>query len=175
MPGLLHRLGNLGEAVAGQIDQVETAGQIEEIDLSRMAGPRGHAGERAAAGQRVDQTRLADIGTAGEGYFRQRDRRQRLDRAGTRDEVAGAGKELARRLNLLGRAPFRRPPLWSIGCHQPFLPEPLLPFLDAPPLPATGTGAGLAGGLALPPPIGVPWRRMIVYCCAIESVLLQAQ
>ena len=41
-----------------------------------------------------------------------------------------------------------------------------------------GAGAGSAAataGLALPPPIGVPWRRMIVYCWAIDRMLDHAQ
>ena len=37
-----------------------------------------------------------------------------------------------------------------------------------------GAGTAAAAGLALLP-IGTPWRRMIVYCWAIDRVLLHAQ
>ena len=61
--------------------------------------------------------------------------------------------------------------------HQPFLDEPLPPFFPPPPPPpSAGAGAGSTAtaclGLA---PRSVPWRRMIVYCWAIDSVLLHAQ
>jgi len=48
LPGLLHRLGDLRETVARQIDQVEAAARVEEIDLSRGAGLGRHARQRCA-------------------------------------------------------------------------------------------------------------------------------
>ncbi len=61
--------------------------------------------------------------------------------------------------------------------HQPFLDVPLPPFFPPPPPPpsaAAGAGSTATACLALAPR-SVPWRRMIVYCWAIDSVLLHAQ
>src|SRR5262245_27921513 len=137
-----------------------------------MAGLGRHAGQCAPAGQRIDQARLADVGAAGESDLGQADDGQRIERGSPRHELARTGEELARRLDLVRRAPFR-----SLVRHQPFLAAPLPPFLPPPPPPLAGAGVGTAAataGLALPP-IGAPWRRMMVYCWAIDSVLLHAQ
>ena len=108
LPGLLHRPRHLGEAVARQVDQ-DRAGlaEIEEIDLPRVARARRGAGERAPAGQRVDQARLADIGAAGEGDLGQRDRR-----SATSNEAApamnsqGPAKSLRAASIVRGRVPL---------------------------------------------------------------------
>src|SRR5262249_1496955 len=135
------------------------------VDLPRVAGLGRGTRQRAAAGQRIDQARLADIGAAGESDFRKRDRRQRLERGGAGDKHARPAEQLARRPDLVRRPPAHQP---FLACLWPFLPPP-------PPPPSAGAGRAVAtAGLALPP-IGAPWRRMMVYCWAIDRVLLHAQ
>ena len=51
----------------------------------------------------------------GEGHFGQGNGRQRFDRRRARDELAGTGEELARRLDLFGRIPS-----FLLISHQPF-------------------------------------------------------
>ncbi len=58
-------------------------------------GRVGGAGEAAAAGQRIDQRRLADVGPAGEGDLRRADRRQAVGTRGGEDKVAWAGEQLS--------------------------------------------------------------------------------
>src|SRR6185312_2133235 len=157
-------------AVARQVDQEQAGAEVEEVDLPRVTRARRGARQRAAAGQRVDQARLADIGAAGEGDLGQRARDQRVERGCAGDELARTGEQLARRLDR-----FRRTALGSLRGHQPFFLPPFLPP------PFAGKAAVAASALAAAAlacalePIGVPWRRMIVYCWQIDRVLLHAQ
>ena len=54
----------------------------------RMRG----AGQRVAAGERIDQARFADIGAAGKCHLHARDRRQRFDRGRSPDEFQSPAK-----------------------------------------------------------------------------------
>jgi hypothetical protein len=66
LPFLHHRDRRLGIAVAGQVDEVVTFAEGEEVDFLRAAGRVGGARQRLAARQRVDQRGFADIGAARE-------------------------------------------------------------------------------------------------------------
>ena len=61
LPTLLEALGHLGEAVTRQVDQHQPAAEVEEIELPRVAGLGRDARQGRAAGERVDEARLADV------------------------------------------------------------------------------------------------------------------
>jgi hypothetical protein len=95
LPALDDGLRGLGEAVAGEVDQVAVGAEGEEVDLLGAArGVRG-AGERLAADERVDQGRLADVGAAGEADLDPVGGRQAVYRDDALEELAGAGEEEA--------------------------------------------------------------------------------
>ena len=103
-------LGHSRIAVAGHVDETRAldivgalAAQREEIELLRAAGRMRHARERLAAGQRIDERGLADIGAAGEGEFGGAAGRQVALLGRRPDEVTGAGEELAALLDVIGR------------------------------------------------------------------------
>ena len=68
-PGRDLGLRRRGIAIAGHVDQPQLGlvGALEEDQLLGAARRVRGARQRVAAGQRVDQARLADIGAAGEG------------------------------------------------------------------------------------------------------------
>jgi hypothetical protein len=66
LPFLHHRDRRLGIAVAGQVDEVVTFAEGEEVDFLRAAGRVGGARQPLAARQGVDQRRFPDIGAARE-------------------------------------------------------------------------------------------------------------
>ena len=155
LPGRLGRARDLGEAVARQVDETERIGEVEEVDLPGAAGRGRDPRQRSPAGERVDQARLADIGAAGEGDLRQRDRRQRLERGRARDEVAGTGEQLARRLEL-GR------PRSSGGLIRPSWPTPCRPSCcrrRCRRLAGAGAGAAATGTAALAGVLAAADRR----------------
>ena len=94
-PGLDLLFGRGGVAVARQVDENEPAVQIEEIELPRAPRRVGGARQRAAAGQRVDEARLADVGAAGEGDLGQGGRGQAIGCSDARDEAAGPREQPA--------------------------------------------------------------------------------
>ena len=63
-------MGDLGEAIAGQINEIP--GFIDEkvVDRLGFTGASAHVGQLLLAGKHVDQRGLADIGTADKGVFR---------------------------------------------------------------------------------------------------------
>ena len=80
-------LGDGGVAVSRHVDEIEPAAEVEEVQLLRAPGRVRRARQRRAAGQRVDQRRLADVGAAGEGDFRRADRRQAVGLARRRRRI----------------------------------------------------------------------------------------
>ena len=87
--------GGRGIAVARQIDEREPAVQVEEVQLARAPRRVGCARQRAPARERVDEARLADVGTAGEGDLGQAGRGQAVGARCTRDEAAGPREQPA--------------------------------------------------------------------------------
>jgi hypothetical protein len=86
-------IGNLllrrpGIAIAGKIGEHQPAAEVEEVELARPARRTRDFGERLAAGQRIDQARLADIRPAGERDLRQDVRGDLLELGGACDEAA---------------------------------------------------------------------------------------
>ncbi len=118
-PALDVALRDFGEAIARQVDQHQPSRQVKEIELLRAPGPVRDARQGVAAGERVDQGRLADIGAAGKGDLGQPVEWQRRVHGGAGDEIASAGEEpaagflgggigrLRRRIDHVGRG-FRR-------------------------------------------------------------------
>ena len=96
-PGRDLRLGRGGVAVAGHVDQPQAVlvRPFEEDQFLGAARRVRGARQRVAAGQRVDQAGLADIGAAGKGDLQPRHRRQRLDRGRGPDELPVAGEQLS--------------------------------------------------------------------------------
>ncbi len=66
-PGAPHLDRHLGEAVAGEIDEVVAV--VDPVEVEALGAPRGvgGAGEAAAIEEGVDQRALADVGATGEG------------------------------------------------------------------------------------------------------------
>lgn len=58
-----------GKAVTGQVDQKQFVGQVKIVQLLGASRRVGRFGQSFAAGKRVDQARLADVGTAGKSDF----------------------------------------------------------------------------------------------------------
>ena len=75
---------------------------VEEDQLLGAAGRARGARQRLAAGERVDQARLADIGAAGEGDLDAARARQRGLRAGGGGELPVAGEQPAPGVDLAG-------------------------------------------------------------------------
>ena len=88
---LICGLRGLRIAVARHVDQIEdlVLAEGEEVELARA--PRRHRNPREAraAGERVDQARLADIGAPGKGDFGLAVARQAVDGHHAFDEGAG--------------------------------------------------------------------------------------
>ena len=101
-PGRDLGLGGRGIAVARHVHHVEGAAAGEEDQFLGAAGRARGARQLLAAGERVDQARLADIGAAGERDLGAAHRRQRYGRAGGGDKVPVAGEQLAAGLDLVG-------------------------------------------------------------------------
>ena len=57
-------LGQLGVAIAGQINQTPSSINIEKVDQLRFARNAGRFREFLRAGEHIDQRRFADIGAA---------------------------------------------------------------------------------------------------------------
>ena len=102
-PGGGFRLADRGVAVARHVDQGQPVAEREEDQLLGSPGRVRRARQRRAAGQRVDQRRLADVGAAGEGDLRRADRRQAVGLGGGEEEIAGPGEQLAPGLDRLRR------------------------------------------------------------------------
>ena len=85
-----------------QIDQHQPAAEIEEINLLGPARRMAGAGQRLAAGQRIDEARLADIRAAGEGDFGQIVRRQAINLDRAQYEPALLREEAPARFDVLG-------------------------------------------------------------------------
>jgi len=92
-----------GIAIARQIDQHQAPTQIEEIDLLGAAGRVGHTRQCFPAGQRIDQARLAHIGTPGEATSGSPRRRQGFGLGGTGNEIASLGEQKSAGLDSAGR------------------------------------------------------------------------
>ncbi len=142
---------DLGETVAGQVDQPQLLVQHEEVHLARASGLGGGARQVLAPDQGVDQRRLAHVGASGEGHLGQVGRGQAVDLGGAHHELDRMGEQDARGLDLVvGKRVlvFRR--------HV------------AGALPVT---------LAMMESIGFSTfsRCMIRYCCRIDSTLDQHQ
>ena len=69
-PTGLFALGDLGVTVAGEVDEVDHAGD-EEVYGRRLAGGRGDHGELLAPEKLVDERGLAYVGASGERNFGQ--------------------------------------------------------------------------------------------------------
>src|SRR5581483_11099015 len=84
-----------GIAVARHVDEIEqpVLAEAEEVELARPPRRDRDAREACAAGKRVDQARLADIGAAGERDLRPSVPRQVLDAGDARDEGARAPEQ----------------------------------------------------------------------------------
>jgi hypothetical protein len=102
LPLLDHGLRGLGEAVAGEIDQVVGGAEGEEVDLLGAAGGVRGAGEGLAADEGVDQARLADVGAAGEADLDPVGGRKAVNGDDALEELAGAGEEEAAALERFG-------------------------------------------------------------------------
>src|SRR5271166_785748 len=91
-----------GIAVARQIDEHQPCVEIEEVDLPGPTGGVRGSSECAAPGQRVEEARLADVRTPGEGDLRQviAGKRRRFGSAG--DEPGFAGEKAPSGLNKVG-------------------------------------------------------------------------
>ena len=94
-PGLDLLPGGGGIAVARQVDEGEPAVQVEEVELARAPRRVRGTGQRAAARERVDEARLADVGAAGEGDLGQAGRGQPVGAGCARDEQAGPREQPA--------------------------------------------------------------------------------
>ena len=64
---------NLGEAVAGQINQMKAVVEQEGIDEPGFAGRLRRAREGAAVAELIDEAAFADVGFSGDGNLRQSD------------------------------------------------------------------------------------------------------
>src|SRR5215472_382200 len=94
-PGLNLALGRGGVAIAGHVDQTQ-AGFVRPFEKYQLLGPAGRmrsARQVVAAGQRIDEGGLADIGAACEGDLDGTHRWQRLDRGRGPCELPVAGEE----------------------------------------------------------------------------------
>ena len=96
-----HVLGRLGEAIAGHVDQAEAQrlAHVEEVQLLGAAGRVRSARQGVAAGQRVEQRRLAHVRAARErdlGHFLAGQELQRRRGLQERDR---AGEGLSRGLD----------------------------------------------------------------------------
>ena len=69
LPVRLQVLGHLGEAIAGQVDQVLFGGRrdVEEHQLLGAAGGLGDPRQRVLLADRIERGRLAGVGAAGKG------------------------------------------------------------------------------------------------------------
>src|SRR5439155_20332727 len=115
------------EAVAedGKMDQTQAV-IVRTFDEDKFLGAaRGMRGtrQRVAAGKRVDQARLADIGAAGKRHFHARHRRQGFDRGRGPDELPLAGEEFSAlfdqlRIGFGGHAKIPAPSSWP-GLSRP--------------------------------------------------------
>jgi hypothetical protein len=88
--------GDLGEAVAGQVDEPQPLVEQEEVDLPRPSGGGGGAGEAVAADQTVDQRGLSYVRPPGEGDLWHVVRRQAVHRNRAHEENAVAREENTR-------------------------------------------------------------------------------
>src|SRR5260221_2287215 len=62
-------LGDLGEAITGQIDDVPFVVDVEMIDQLGFPGGIGSFGQLVIIGKHADQRRFTDIASADEGIF----------------------------------------------------------------------------------------------------------
>ena len=179
-PGRDLGFGRGGIAVARHVDDVEAVAAGEEDQLLRAARRVRGARQRLAAGERVDQARLADIGAAGEGDLDAAHRRQRRRRAGGGNEVPLAGEQPPAGLDFL---------TGEVGCvHGRHVAVPVATLktwmrrhkaghdakTDAVSVYAAFFFANIALRLSNSS-ILAPCLRMMTLCCSTESVLFQAQ
>ena len=94
-PGLDLLSGGGGVAVAGQVDEREPAIEVEKVELPRAPRCVRDARQRSLAGKRVDEARLADVGTASEGDLGQGGRGQTIGPGDACDEAAGPREQPA--------------------------------------------------------------------------------
>ena len=96
-PGRDLGLRGLRIAVAGHVDEPQVAAlrAVEEDQFLGAAGCVRGPRQAVAAGQRVDEAGLADIGASGEGDLEALHRRQRFDRRRCPDEAPVAGEQLS--------------------------------------------------------------------------------
>ena len=111
-PGLDLGLRRRRVAVARHVDQHEVSRPGEEDQLLGAARRVRGAGQRVAAGERVDQARLADIGAADERDLDAAHLRQRRDRACRRQELPVGGEQPPAAFDLAA-GEERRGALWS--------------------------------------------------------------
>ena len=149
-------LGDRRIAIAGHVDEGEPVAEVEEDQLLRAARRVGGARQRRAAGQRIDQRGLADVGAPGEGDFRRARsaagrriwRRRKRNRRGRRTVCARPRSRRLRR---------SRPPRTSLRRHR-------------------RRSSGWNSFLRLSnSSIFTPARFMISDCCRTVSVLFQVQ
>ena len=99
LPVFLYLFGGHCVAIAGHVHEGQASTEVEEIQLLGAAGLGGDAGECVAAGKRIDQGRLADVGAAGEGDFRKAWRWELIEPLGGEKEVALGGEQQPPRLD----------------------------------------------------------------------------
>lgn len=68
-------LGDLGVAIAREVDEAPVVVDFEEVDLAGPAGSLGDPGEAVLVGEEINQGRLADVGATDEGELRKFGRR----------------------------------------------------------------------------------------------------
>ena len=148
LPALDHGLRRLGEAVAGQVDQVVRRAEREEVDLLGAAGGVRGAGERLAPGQRVDQASTCRR------WSGRRSRPRPGRRAAGRPWRRRPSRSRRGRRRACGRAraPRRRAPAASVKTC--FTPRPRSPSGDA----AAGDDLGVDAEV-LVAPAGARARR----------------
>src|SRR5690606_4762762 len=120
----------------------------EEVHLARAAELVGGPGQLVLADQGVDQARLADVGTAGEGHLRQVRRRQLLNLGAADHELGPAREHDARLFDEVLVENAHPETLYSLPCS--FAIRPSMGF-------------------------SVLCRRMMMYCWPMVSRLDQAQ
>src|SRR5438445_719488 len=124
-PGTLSRLLELKRKIGESLAQFCNAAAVDRarhvdlgmgrhmvselgLDLTSPPGGIGDAGQHAAAGQRIDEARLPDIGAADKGDLGQSLRRERGGARRARDEPGFSGEESPGGLGKAGVAGARR-------------------------------------------------------------------
>ena len=149
-------LRRLGVAVAGQIDEAHGLAKREEIQLARAPWFAGGAHEILAPEQRVHETRFADIRPARERHFRPIRGRQMVKARSATLESSGLAKEFFRDLAPAGAGQVQQ----VVDQARHALASASLP-------------RSLSSNLSSS--VSTPLRRMMMYCCAMESRLDHVQ